>query len=297
MSLPKTDPRDVPEETARIAKAAFPKGNLAMHLRTELRGIYQDELFADLYPTRGKPAEAPWRLALVTVLQFAEDLSDREAALAVKARLDWKFALGLELTDTGFEHAVLSKFRKRLIEGKAEHRLLDALLAACQAKKLIRKRGQARTDSTHVLAKVRALNRPGSCIESMRAALNAVAVAAPEWLKSWVPEAWFKRYGPRYDDFRLPKGAEQFKALVLEVGEDGLTLLNKLYEPEAPAYLAELSAVEFLRQKWLQQYWLDEGKLAYRDHKDLPPTSLMLTSPYDPEARLGSKRSERWTGL
>ena len=296
MSLPKTDPRDVPEETARIAKAAFPKGNLAMHLRTELRGIYQDELFADLYPTRGKPAEAPWRLALVTVLQFAEDLSDREAALAVKARLDWKFALGLELTDTGFEHAVLSKFRKRLIEGKAEHRLLDALLAACQAKKLIRKRGQARTDSTHVLAKVRALNRPGSCIESMRAALNTVAVAAPEWLKSWVPEAWFKRYGPRYDDFRLPKGAEQFNALLLEVGEDGLLLLNKLYEPEAPAYLAELSAVEFLRQKWLQQYWLDEGKLAYRDHKDLPPTSLMLTSPYDPEARLGSKRSERWTG-
>ena len=295
MSLQPIDPRYVPEETVWIAKAVFPKGNLAMSLRTELEGIYTDELFADLYPKRGKPAEAPWRLALVTVLQFAEELSDREAATAVKARLDWKFALGLELSETGFEHAVLSKFRTRLLEGHAEHRLLDALLEACKAKGLIRKRGQARTDSTHVLAKVRALNRIGSCVESMRATLNAVATVAPEWL-SWVPESWFERYGPRYDDFRLPKGLEQVKALAVQVGEDGCLLLQKLAEADVSAELAEHSATTFLRRKWLQQYWLDHGTLRWRDVKDLPPTSIMLTSPYDPDARLGSKRSERWTG-
>lgn len=295
MSLQPSDPRHVPEETLRVARAAFPKGNLAMSLRTELEAMYSDELFADLYPRRGRPAEAPWRLALVTVLQFAEELSDREAATAVKARLDWKFALGLELTDSGFEHAVLSKFRTRLIEGHAEHRLLDELLEACKAKGLIRKRGQARTDSTHVLAKVRALNRIGSCVESMRATLNAVATAAPEWL-SWVPESWFERYGPRYDDFRLPKGTEQIKALAAQVGEDGWLLLQKLAEADAPAELAELAATSFLRRKWLQQYWLDQGTLRWRDPKDLPPTSIMLTSPYDPDARLGSKRSQRWTG-
>lgn len=295
MSLQPTDPRYVPEETVRIARAAFPKGNLAMSLRTELEGIYTDELFADLYPKRGKPAEAPWRLALVTVLQFAEELSDREAATAVKARLDWKFALGLELGDTGFEHAVLSKFRARLIEGKAEHRLLDALLEVCKAKELIRKRGRARTDSTHVLAKVKALNRIGSCVESMRAALNAVATVSPEWL-NWVPESWFERYGPRYDDFRLPKGDEQMKAFATQVGEDGWLLLRKLSEGNVPTSLLELSAIAFLRRKWLQQYWLDHGALRWREVKDLPPTSIMLTSPYDPDARLGSKRSERWTG-
>ncbi len=293
MSLQPTDPRYVPEETVRIAKAVFPKGNLAMSLRTELAGIYTDELFADLYPKRGRPAEAPWRLALVTVLQFAEELSDREAATAVKARLDWKFTLGLELSDTGFEHAVLSKFRTRLIEGNAEHRLLDALLEVCKAKGLIRKRGQARTDSTHVLAKVRALNRIGSCVESMRAALNAVATVSPEWL-NWVPESWFERYGPRYDDFRLPKGVEQLEALAVQVGEDGCLLLQKL--ADAPTKLAELPAMTFLRRKWLQQYWFDHGTLRWREVKDLPPTSLMLTSPYDPDARLGSKRLERWTG-
>jgi len=293
MSLQPTDPRHVPAETARVANAAFPKGNLAMSLRTELEGLYTDELFSNLYAKRGKPAEAPWRLALVTVLQFAEELSDREAATAVKARLDWKFALGLELGDTGFEHAVLSKFRTRLIEGDAEHRLLDALLEACKAKGLVRKRGQARTDSTHVLAKVRALNRIGSCVESLRVALNAVATLDPEWLH-WVPASWFERYGPRYDDFRLPKGVEQLKALAVQVGEDGCLLLQKL--ADAPMELAELPAMTFLRWKWLQQYWFEHGTLRWRDPKDLPPTSIMLTSPYDPDARLGSKRSERWTG-
>ena len=101
MSLQKSDPRIVPAETARIAKTVFPKGNLAIYLRDELDLVYSDELFTDLYPTRGQPAEAPWRLALVTVLQFAEDLSDREAATAVKRNIDWKYALGLPLENTG----------------------------------------------------------------------------------------------------------------------------------------------------------------------------------------------------
>lgn len=114
MSLQPSNPLFVPEETTRVAKAIYYKGNLAIHLRDELAGVYRDELFADLYPVVGQAAEAPWRLALVTVMQFAEDLPDREAADAVRNRIDWKYALGLELTDTGFDFTVLSKFRKRL---------------------------------------------------------------------------------------------------------------------------------------------------------------------------------------
>ena len=233
----------------------------------------------------------------MTVLQFAEDLSDREAALAVKARLDWKYALGLELSNTGFEHAVLSKFRKRLIEGNAEHRLLDALLEACKAKGLIKKRGQARTDSTHVLAKVRALNRTGHTIETMRLVLNTLATLAPGWLRSWVPEVWFERYSKRFEEFRLPKGKDKLKAIALEVGRDGFVLLERVYDPCAPTDLASLPEVEFLRQMWLQQYWIEEGELRQRDAKNLPPTSDLLASPYDPDARLGNKRGEKWTGL
>ncbi len=74
----------VPEETARVARAAFPKGTVYMTMRDELGAIFEDEDFAHLFPRRGQPAMAPWRLALVTIMQFAEGLSDRQAADAVK---------------------------------------------------------------------------------------------------------------------------------------------------------------------------------------------------------------------
>ena len=113
MSLHSQEIPPVPEETRRIAQAAFPRGNVYMRLRDELSAIYDDQLFAPLFPPRGQPAESPWRLALATVMQFAEGLSDRQAADAVRSRIDWKYVLSLELTDPGFDHTVLSEFRTR----------------------------------------------------------------------------------------------------------------------------------------------------------------------------------------
>src|SRR5207302_2187806 len=115
-------------ETARVARAAFPRGNACLQLRDMLGSIYDDTDFLDLFPRRGQAAEAPWRLALVTVLQFGEELSDRQAADAVRGRIDWKYALGLSLENPGFDFSVLSEFRARLIAGAAEQRLLDLLL-------------------------------------------------------------------------------------------------------------------------------------------------------------------------
>src|SRR5260370_28891409 len=109
----------VPEETARIAHAAYPKGNVFMHMRDELGTMYQDESFAHLFSHTGQPAEAPWRLALVTIMQFAEGLSDRQAADAVRGRIDWKYALGVELTDPGFAAAALIQCRTALAHGAA----------------------------------------------------------------------------------------------------------------------------------------------------------------------------------
>jgi transposase len=296
MSLHPTDSTSIPEETSRVARAAFPKGTLAMQLRDTLGSVFADPMFATLFPRRGQPAEAPWRLALVTVLQFVENLSDRQAAEAVRGRIDWKYALGLELTDPGFDYSGLCKFRARLLAGQEEGRLLAALLEACKAQGLLKARGRARTDSTHVLAAVRTLNRLESITETLRAALNEVAEAAPEWLKSWVPGGWFERYATRAEEARLPQGLAARQAYAEQVGADGHHLLDAVYSPSAPQGLRELPMIEILRKTWLYQYWHDHGQVRLRAATDLPPASLRMDSPYDPEAHFGTKRSLTWTG-
>src|SRR5437868_3374147 len=124
MSLSPDADLAIPEETARVARAAFPKSSVYMRMRDELGPIYADHDFAALFPRRGQPAESPARLALVTIMQFAENLSDRQAADAVRSRIDWKYALGLELTDPGFDASVLTEFRTRLLTGNPEQLLL-----------------------------------------------------------------------------------------------------------------------------------------------------------------------------
>ena len=141
MSLRPQEPPTPPEETRRVARAAFPKGTLCLRIADALGPVYRDGQFAALFPRRGRPAEAPGRLALAVVLQFVESLSDREAADAVRARIDWKYALGLALTDPGFDHTVLSEFRTRLVGGQAELLLLDALLRRLQEEGLVKARG------------------------------------------------------------------------------------------------------------------------------------------------------------
>jgi transposase len=134
-----------------------------------------------------------------------ENLSDRQAAEAVRGGIDWKYALGLQLTDPGFHHTVLSEFRARLLDGKAELLLLNTLLSRLQELGLIKKRGCQRTDSTHVLAAVRSLNRLERVAETLRAALNELAVIVPEWLQALAPLQWYPRYGNRAENYHLPK--------------------------------------------------------------------------------------------
>src|SRR6202007_2035408 len=128
MSLKPSPIEAVPSETAVVAWSIFPEGNPYMRMRDQLGTFYTNEEFAGLYAVVGQPAEAPWRLALVTVMQFAEDLTDRQAADAVRTRIDWQYALGLDLTDAGFDFAVLREFRTRWLTGEAVERLLTQML-------------------------------------------------------------------------------------------------------------------------------------------------------------------------
>ena len=296
MSLKPEGISPVPEETARIARAAYPKGNVFMRMRDELGTIYHDENFAPLFSSTGQPAEAPWRLALVTVMQFAEGLSDRQAADAVRGRLDWKYALGLDLGDPGFDASVLSEFRTRLIAGQAEEQLLTALLTLFKARGWLKARGQQRTDSTHVLAKIRAINRLVCVGETLRHALNCLAIVAPAWLQAHSVPEWVERYGVRMDDSRLPGGEAERQAWAEVVGHDGSALLSALFDPGAPGWLREVPAVEILRQVWVQNYQWTEGQLAWRAADNLPQAALYVSSPYDLDAHYSKKRTTSWVG-
>jgi transposase len=245
----------VPNETGRIARAAFPRGAVPMQLRDMLGTVYSDTDFADLFPTRGQPAEAPWRLALVTVLQYLEGLTDRQAADAVRGRLDWKYALSLEITDAGFDHTVLSEFRTRLVQGQAEQRLFDLLLEQARVHGWLKARGRQRTDSTHVLAAVRALGRLECVGETLRHALNVLADVAPDWLRAQaLPQEWVERYGRRVEEYRLPKSQAERQQYANVVGADGWRLLDALEAPGTPAWLREVPAVQTLHRVWRQQY-------------------------------------------
>jgi transposase len=297
MSLHAQPIEPVPEDTARVARAAFPRGNTYMALRDELGTVFSDQDFAALFPARGRPAETPWRLALVTIFQFIEGLSDRRAADAVRGRIDWKYALGLGLDDPGFDASVLCEFRARLVAGSAEGRLLDALLELCRGRGWLKARGRQRTDATHVLARARSLDRLECVVESMRHALNGLAAADPEWLRRHARGEWVERYRRRPEESRLPDSEEGRRALARQVGEDGHALLAAAYAAGAPPSVARSPVVEALRRVWVQHFCVEAARVRWRTEEDgIPPSAASINTPHDAEARYGKNRSTVWVG-
>jgi transposase len=298
MSLKPQEVNPIPEETIRVAHTAFPKGNAIMRIRDHLGPIYTDEQFAALFPHDGQPALSPGRLALVSVLQFAEGLSDRQAADAVRSRIEWKYALGLSLDDPGFDASVLCEFRSRLLAGGAEMQLFETLLNLLREQGFLKTRGKQRTDSTHVLAAVVTLNRLECVGETLRHALNVLATVTPDWLGAEIPPSWYERYARRFEEYRLPPKKEDRYALAEQIGTDGLQLLQLIDGEQEWAWLYEIPAVQILRRVWIQQFYASDPGSAvhWRVAEDLPPAPLLISSPYDPDARWSKKRETSWTG-
>jgi transposase len=297
---------EIPEATARVARAVARKGEypLAMRVRDELGELFADAEFAAAFGARGRPGWSPGRLALVTVLQKVENLTDRAAAHRVRYGMDWKYALSLELDDEGFDASVLSEFRAKVAGHGLEETALDLLLEKLVDKGLLGPGGKQRTDSTHVLAAVRDLNRLELAGEAVRAALEALAAAEPRWVAATLDVAgWGGRYRRRVDSWRLPTSEAKRGELALAYGRDGFALLDAVYAPAAPGWLAELPAVEALRVVLVQNYTRTTGEdgrevVQRREAKTdgLPPGRCRLTSPYDTDARRGGKRDTFWTG-
>jgi transposase len=271
-----------------------------MRIRDHLGSVFADEEFRKAFGDRGRPGISPGQLALVSVLQYAENLTDRQAAHAVRSRIDVKYLLGMELTDPGFDFTVLTGFRQRLLDHGLEERVLDLLLERLADQGLVGSGGRQRTDSTHVLAAVRRLNRLEFIGETLRACLEALAVASPQWLAGRIEPAWQERYGARTDAYRLPSDRSERDQLAQQIASDGYRLLEVVHAGSAPAWLREIPAVSVLRTVWIQQFTrtIADGvqTVCWRGKEDLPAGRALIASPYDPEARYSQKRGSPWTG-
>ena len=216
--------------------------------------------------------------------------------------MDWKYCLGLELADEGFDASVLTGFRERLVQGGAERVIFDRLLARLKELGLLGAGGRQRTDSTHVLARIRDLNRLELAGETVRAALEALAAAAPGWLAGVIDASWQRVYGQRIDNLRLPESQAARQELAVQYGRDGYWLLEQVHGPGAPGWLAELPAVQALRRIWIQQYYRELGKggekVIRREEREhgLPPGRDRIVSPYDLDARYSEKHGMGWLG-
>ena len=301
-----------PEPDPRIAAAIAAKypgkrpRPLAVQVRDRLGQWLQDEQFAAAFGTRGRPGWSPSRLALVTVLQRAENLTGRPAAEAVRTRIDWQYLLGLGLDDPGFDHTVLPEFRARVAGGGLEQVALDALLARLAADGLVKAGGKQRTDSTHVVAAVAALNRLQLAGESVRAALEALTAAHPDWVAARVCVSdWAGRYGTAMTSWRAPASRARQDELAVAYARDGYALLGAVCDSSSPAWLAEIPAVDVLRRVLLQNYTrviCEDGREVIRrrekepDGDGLPPGHMRIASPYDTDARWSVKRDTCWLG-
>jgi transposase len=279
-----------------VARAIFRRGNPYLTLRDELGPIFRDTDFLSLYGHAGHPATSPALLALVTALQYMEHLTDDQAAEAVRSRVDWKYLLGLALEDEGFDASVLSEFRTRLVDHGREEVLLDQLLEELRERDLLRPGGRQRTDSTRVLMAVRALHQVELVGETMRQALNTLAIEAPDWIRAHSDPAWPARYGPRLAAARLPQATAARQRLAQQIGRDGVTLLAALDAPGTSPWLGDLAAIRTLRQVWAQQYEQRKNGPRLRAGVELPPASDLVRTPYDPEARWSVRRETAWTG-
>ena len=300
MSLHADPLPEIPVRTAELVRTVLPKGNAITQLRDCFGAVYHDDQFRALYPTRGQPAYAPWRLALVTVFQFLEHLSDRQAAEHVRTRLDWKYALALELEDLGFHYSVLSEFRARLVAADQGEVLFNTFLQVCKDHHLL-KVGRQRTDSTHVLARMRVLNRLELIGETLRVALDDLATIIPDALCRVAPSAWWTRYGRRVEEGNLPHSEPTRAALAQTIGEDGFFLMASLLNDPDLNILLHRPAVEALRQVWLQQFQRNNSgdgslQVKLRAQEDTPPAESRWCTPHEGDARTSIKRNTRWQG-
>lgn len=293
MCLKAQSPWQMPDETRRIGQQLLGEKNTYRLIGDELFAKLNEQEFSDLYPNDGQPGLSPVILAFVTVFQFIEKLPDRQAAESLRMRMDWKYALHLPLEYAGFNFSVLSEFRDRLIAGKAEGRVFEALVAQIREMGLIKEHGKQRTDSIAMLSKVRWMSRLELAVETLRLAVVSLVKVEREWSEGILPPSWEDKYGERFVMQRYTE--KEWKEYEANIGNDGQWLLNRLMDGCAPAGLQELSEIKLLKTVWAQQFREETGKMVFKEVGKYDGHTQIVTA-HDPEARYSRKRNAEWIG-
>lgn len=293
MCLKIQSPWPMPEETERVGKILLGDNDPYRLMGDRLFEKWKEEEFADLYSSEGKPGYSPVILAFVSVFQFMERLADRQAAQALRMRLDWKYALHLSLEDAGFDFSVLSEFRDRLMDGKAEKRVFEKLVEEIRSMGLIKERGKQRSDSIAMLVKVRRLSRIEMVVETLRLAVVELVEANREWCEEIIPPSWEEQYSERF--VRQRYSEQEWQEYEAKIGNDGAWLLKRLGNGGAPAELKGLPKVQVLSTVWAQQFREAQGQMVYKDLKKYDGHT-QIQNPHDPEARYSRKRNFEWLG-
>ena len=291
MSLQWQLDRHVPNDTAQLGQALLAPENVYRQIGDRFDELFPtDGFFAEAYEPTGRGAISPVLLAAVTVLQMMEKTPDRQAAEWVVSRIDWKYALHLPLTYTGFHFTDLYAFRGRLLAHQQERRMLDDLLAKLKALGLIKRRGKMRTDSTHLLAVVEQLSQLELVAESLRVALRAATDIAPEWVQQTLPPTFRDECSQRQSGYGLSDN--EVLAYLVKAGQDGFWFLAQV-DQSAPEGVRQLSEVEVLRTVLHQQF---PGGSGGPPATRRPTGGEIIESPHEPEARYGTKRGKGWIG-
>ena len=283
----------MPKETDEVGGKILGPDSVYKLVGDELFSQFPEEDFADLYSEEGKPAISPVLLSFVTIFQYLEKYPDRQAAEAMRMRIDWKYALHLPLSYEGFDFSVLCEFRDRLLKHKAEGRIFERLVEVFHSKGLIKERGKQRTDSIAMLTKVRRLSRLELVVETLRLAVGGVLRADRAWGELTIPPSWEERYGERFVMQRHTP--EEWDGYDRTVGQDGQWLLERVNSEGAPAELKNLPEVQVLKTVWTQQFREEEGKVVYQKVTSYDGHTQIQT-PHDPQARYSRKRTQEWVG-
>jgi len=291
MSLKAKFPSKIPELTAHIAETIMAEDSICRWIGQHVQEVMDEEALVAMYHREGRPGIHPLILMIVIILQFVDKMPDRQAAEAVRMRIDYKYALRQELTWPGFHYSDLCNFRKRLMAHGQEFAVFEQLLKYLVEKGYVKRKGKQRTDATHLLADVARLSRLETVWETLRLALNALQKADEAWTEHHLPEPFLETYETRRQDYRI--GKDKRDQLMLQAGRDGFWLLRQV-ETFGTADLQALEEIELLRRVLDEQFESDDegGDVSTREKA----TGDVLCSPHDPDARYGEKRSQGWHG-